>query len=104
MIKLDLDKVKEGIQKRCAHCPDSIYLEALHMRTAVYVMCGGGSLGHFAANQPREFRINDRVDKLPFDRKEIEQAVALLVIYADALDWKPGNFPPFNRFHNCGIF
>jgi len=35
------------------------------MQVAVYVMCGGGFLGRFAAEKPMDFYIDDRVGCLP---------------------------------------
>lgn len=48
------------------------------LQVAVYVMCGGGMLGRFAAEQPAEFYIDMRVGKLPYPKKDILQAVTFL--------------------------
>ena len=58
------------------------------MQVAVYVMCGGGILGNFAATKPADFYIDARVTRRPFRGFEIEQAVASLAEQAscDGLD------------------
>jgi len=73
-------------------------------QTAVFVMCGGGVLGAFAANQPADFYIDDRVGRLPYPKKHIEQAVATLAIVAEQAGLDPHQLPERPRFHNCGIF
>ena len=74
------------------------------MQTAVYVMCGGGFLGRFAAEQPSDFYIDDRVGKLPYSRKQIMQAVETLVTIARANGIDPKRLPAMPNFHNMGIF
>ncbi len=73
-------------------------------QTAVFVMCGGGLLGNFAAQQPADFYIDDRVGRLRFPRKEIYQVLAVLVAIAKANGLDPHNLPQRPRFHDCGIF
>lgn len=73
-------------------------------QVAVYVMCGGGVLGSFAAEQPADFYIDDRVGRLPYPRKEICQAVETLTTIAEVNGLNPKHLPPMPRFHNCGIF
>jgi hypothetical protein len=74
------------------------------MQTAVFVMCGGGFLGKFAAEQPEQFYIDTRVGKLPFPKKEILQAVKTLVTIATANGLNARKMPEMPRFHNMGIF
>lgn len=73
-------------------------------QVAVYVMCGGGHLGTFAAQQPADFYIDDRVGRLPYPRAKIEQAVRCLAALAEAAGLDPRHLPEMSRFHNCGIF
>ena len=74
------------------------------MQTAVYVMCGGGFLGRFAAEQPMDFYIDDRVGCLPYSREEIYQAVETLktIVIANGMD--PHRLLTMPSFHNMGIF
>ena len=74
------------------------------MQTAVYVMCGGGFLGRFAAEQPMDFYIDDRVGCLPYSREEIYQAVEILKTIAVANVMDPHRLPSMPSFHNMGIF
>lgn len=83
---------------------------------AVYVAAGGGFLGRFAAEQPSEFYIDDRVWGLPYKRQQIEQAVKVLEIMCHELGYKTAlshankrkkkwlPIPPVMQCHNCGIF
>ena len=75
-----------------------------HMQTAVFVMCGGGYLGNFAATQPAKFYIDDRVSRLPYGKKAIYQAVETLCTVATANGLDPNRLPERPQFHNCGIF
>ena len=75
-----------------------------YMQTAVFVMCGGGHLGKFAAEQPAKFYIDDRVSKLPYPKRSIYQAVETLVTIARANSLNPEHLPEMPRFHNMGIF
>ena len=95
MKRLDQEKVAESGWKA-----DSIPA----MQTAIYVMCGGGMLGRFAAEQPTDFYIDDRVGKLPYPRKEIQQAVETLATIAKANGLNPGRLPEMPQFHNMGVF
>ncbi len=73
-------------------------------QVAVYVMCGGGFLGSAAAHRPADFYIDDRCGKLPYPRREIEQAVKCLAVIAEAAGMNSHKLPEMARFHNCGIF
>lgn len=70
----------------------------------VYIMCSGGMLGRFAAEQPGEFYIDDRVPFVPSRRKKIEKEVGHLVSLMEAkgLDTKRGEVR-MPWFHNCGL-
>lgn len=74
------------------------------MQVAVYVMCGGGFLGRFAAERPVDFYIDDRVGGLPYKREEIYQAVLTLKNLAVANGLNPNHLPAMPDFHNMGIF
>jgi len=74
------------------------------MQVAVYVMCGGGFLGRFAAEQPMDFYIDDRVGRLPYSRDEIYQAVETLKTIAIANGMDLHRLPSLPSFHNMGIF
>jgi hypothetical protein len=73
-------------------------------QVALYVMCGGGFLGHFAAEQPADFYIDDRVGRLPYSRKEIIKAAGTLTTIAKAHGLNPHNLPPMPLLHSFGIF
>ncbi len=77
--------------------------EAHNLQVAIYVMCGGGFLGSFAVENPREFYIDDRVYGLPFSRTKIYRAVSVLTVYFDLLKIKRGDARKC-RFHSCGVF
>jgi hypothetical protein len=59
----------------------NVKLQALQV--AVYVMCGGGLLGSFAARDPWHFYIDARVGRLPYSRRDIKRAVAKLAQLAE---------------------
>lgn len=63
------------------------------LQIEVWVMCGGGMLGDFAATQPADFYIDDRVGKLPYPRRDIYQAVEVLKALAIKLGKDPHNLP-----------
>jgi len=96
MNTIDQEKIKE-IAKRWK---DSIQAH----QVAVYVMCGGGFLGRFAAEQPADFYIDDRVGRLPYENAEICQAVETLSTIAKENGLDPHNLPPMPNFHNSGVF
>ena len=97
MLKLDMETVKACVGQQG---PGQI----AGLQTAVYVACGGGMLGRFAAEQPADFYIDDRVGRLPYRRKEILQAVEVLATLAQATGLDPHNMPKMPEFHNCGIW
>ena len=74
------------------------------MQTAVYVMAGGGMLGRMAAEQPADFYIDGRIGQLPYKRREILQAVNVLVVLATKYGFDPHHMPKMQDFHNLGIF
>jgi len=95
MIKLDQAKVAES-----GWTADSIPA----MQVAVFVMCGGGMVGRFAAEQPADFYLDDRVGKLPYKAREIIQAVETLATIAEKNGFDPHHLPEMPRFHNMGTF
>ena len=74
------------------------------MQAAVYSMCGGGFLGRSACEQPASFYIDSRCGRLPYTRKEIAQAVAVLSAAATAWGLNPNGLPELPSFHNMGVF
>jgi len=97
MVKVDMEQVKTLVEygkgeRLQAH------------QVAVFVMCGGGMLGHMAAEQPADFYIDDRCGRLPYGKREILQAVAVLTTLAKAAGHDPHALPSAPRFHNCGVF
>jgi hypothetical protein len=95
MRKLDQEKVKESGWKA-----DSVPT----MQIAIYVMCGGGLIGRFAAEQPADFYIDNRVGRLPYKKAEIYQAVETLKTIAEVNGFDPHHLPSTPMFHNMGIF
>ena len=75
-----------------------------NMQIAVFVMCGGGHLGRFAAEQPAHFYIDDRCGKLPYSKSAIYQAVEVLKVAAEVHGLDPRNMPKMPDFHNMGVF
>ena len=75
-----------------------------YLQVAVYVMCKGGLLGRFAAEQPGDFYIDSRVGKLPFGKRDIGQAVEVLAALAEIHGLDPHHMPQMPDFHACGIF
>jgi len=98
MFKIDIEAVKESDKFYSANRPIGV------LQTVVYVMTGGGFLGRFAAEQPADFYIDDRVGRLPYRRKEIMQAVQVLAAIAEGRGLNPHKMPKMPDFHNCGIF
>ena len=101
MIKLDMEQVKE-----CYHALSSKRKveEIKAHQVVVYTMCHGGLLGKMAAEQPADFYIDTRVGKLPYPKREIEQAVETLSVLAENAGYDPHHLPSMPNFHNCGIF
>jgi len=81
------------------------------LQLTVYVMCGGGMVGKFAAEQPADFYIDDRAATV-YPIETIYQSVKVLVLYAKTLGLDPHNLRPslelnmnsFMEHHNCGVF
>ena len=99
MKTLVLDRVKESFSPESGWKAETIPA----MQIAIYVMCGGGFLGRFAAEQPADFYIDARVGRLPYTRREIEQAAKVLTVAAQAHGLDPHHLPPMPRFHNLGV-
>ena len=107
--KLDLDQVCICLQERLEYNGREKFLAQMkQLQIAVHVMCGGGMLGRFAAEQPADFYIDDRVGRLPYTRQQIYQSVAVLKMYAEILGFNPHRLDQDCRlvmdFHNCGVF
>lgn len=100
MKKLDLTKVAEFAEEYGYLSPENIGRQQI----VVFVMLGGGMLGLSAAEQPADFSIDGRVGRLPFTRKEICQAVSVLITLAIKAGLNPHKMPPMPKFHNCGVF
>ncbi len=64
----------------------------------VFCMCGGGFLGRFAAEQPNNFYIDDRVGRLQYAKTSIYKEVLKLNRMAKE---GIGRMPDF---HYCGVF
>lgn len=97
MKKLDQARVRDSV-------PDYWGIETIGAhQVALYVMAGGGFLGRFAAEQPADFYIDDRVGRLPYSRDEITQATATLATIAEAHGLNPHDLPKMPTFHNFGI-
>lgn len=73
-------------------------------QVAVYVMCGGGYLGRFAAEQPADFYIDMRVGRLPYPKRVIEKAVLRLALLAQEAGLNPHDMPKMPDFDNLGHF
>lgn len=102
MKQLDMERVIEGMQTEGSTWQEQETLQALQV--AVYVMCGGGFLGRFAAEQPADFYIDDRCGRLPYPNKAICQAVRVLEAQAKAQGLDPHNLPAMLSFHQAGVF
>ena len=100
MHKLDMEAVTKNLEGTHWTEPERIGT----LQAAVYVMVGGGMLGRFAAEQPADFYIDARVGRLPYGRREIRQAVAVLAAIAAKAGLDPHHLPQTPDFHNCGVF
>lgn len=94
----EVEKVFEGLKSKSLEEQTS-YLQAQQM--FVYTMCGGGFLGGTAAEQPDQFHIDSRVGRLPYNKKEILQAVKVLSLLAKVLGYK--TLPRLPFFHSSGV-
>lgn len=74
-----------------------------YLQVIVYTMCGGGMLGQFAAQQPKDFYIDMRVGRLPYNNKKIYHAVEVLKGISEYLDLKPEQMK-MPDWYNGGIF
>jgi hypothetical protein len=70
---------------------------------AVYVMCGGGYLGRWAAENPSDFYMDHRIRRLPYGREEVRRAVATLARIAQAHGFNPHDLPCMPLLHSFGI-
>lgn len=95
---LDHEKVRESI--RDYYIDEDIGA----LQVAIYVACGGWSIGRSHAEQPAEACIDKRVGKLPYSRRDIENMKIVLIAMAEAKGIDPSNLPPMPKFHSCGVF
>jgi hypothetical protein len=103
--KLDMAQVKSNEEEALAAGRASGWASDIGAhQVAVYVMCGGGMLGRFAAEQPADFYIDTRVGRLPYGSRAIEQAVEVLQVIAEAHGLDPHNMPAMPHFHASGVF
>ena len=100
MRKIPLERVREYV----SFDPAGVRKEVPHLQNAVFVMCGGGFLGDFAATQPADFYIDSRCGRLPYGRRAIMQAVEILATIAVELELDPHNMPSRPSYHNLGTF
>jgi len=70
---------------------------------AVYVICGGGHLGRWAAENPAAFRMDDSVTRLPYSRDEVSRSVATLSRIAQAHGFNPHDLPCMPLLHSFGF-
>jgi len=104
--KLDMDQVEKNFREELKAKGGKAKLreEMQALRVAVYTMVGGGMLGSFAVNQPKDFYIDYRVCKRPYKVRSIYQAVSVLAVYFKVLKYTHENVPRMPHFHNCGVF
>jgi hypothetical protein len=70
---------------------------------AIYVICGGGPIGLWAAENPADFYLDDRVGRLPYIRADIRRSVATLAKIAQARGFNPHDLPTMPILHSFGI-
>jgi hypothetical protein len=75
---------------------------AVH-QVAVFVMVGGGFLGRWAAENPADFYLDDRVGRLPYSREDIRRSVATLAKIAQTQGLNPHDLPVMPLLHSFGI-
>jgi hypothetical protein len=104
--KVDLQQVEQNLVERLRNQGRGKVMDQFYqLQTAVYVMCGGGHLGSFAAGQPHNFYIDSRMGKLPYSKRAIMQTVAVLALYVKVLDLDKDKLPQnWMDAHNCGVF
>lgn len=112
MKTLDLKQVEEALTEHLRVSSRITMLDRCRqLQLTVYVMCGGGFIGRFAAEQPADFYIDDRTATV-YPSEVIHQAVNVLTLYAKVLGLDPHDLQPnrelnlssFMNHHNCGIF
>lgn len=104
--KLDMTEVENNFRQELKVKGGKAKLreEMQALRVAIYTMIGGGMLGDFAVNQPKDFYIDARVSKRPYKNRSIYQAVAVLALYVKVLGLNYDTMPRMPHFHNCGVF
>jgi hypothetical protein len=95
------EKRIEAIKQSLSYWKDDLG----NLQIQVYTMCGGGTLGRFAAEQPADFYIDGRVVRLPFKKRDIEKSVRVLAILAEAAGLNPHDMPKMPHMHGfMGVF
>jgi len=104
--KLDMAEVEKNFREdlKVKGGKAKLREEMQALRIAIYTMIGGGMLGNFAVNQPKDFYIDSRVSKRPYKLRDIYQAVAVLAVYVNVLKLTTDTMPRLPHFHNCGVF
>ena len=82
---------------------DCTMQELEQLRVLIYTMVGGSLLGDSAITQPADFYIDSRVGKLPYPKRQIMAAVALLHAMAVKLGLDPHRLPEL-RVNYTGWF
>jgi hypothetical protein len=72
-------------------------------QVAIFVLCGGGHLGRWAAENPADFYLADRVGRLPYGLEDIRRAVATLTKIAQTQGLNPHDLPVMPLLHSFGI-
>lgn len=113
--EVDLEQAEQRLTELLNETSRQLVLDRCRqLQLTVYVMCGGGFLGRFAAEQPADFYIDDRASTV-YPAEAIYQAVKVLAIYAKVLGLNPNQLDPtaelfpgtgwnFMQCHNCGVF
>jgi hypothetical protein len=100
MKKLDLAAVRQYVKDDL----ERYRVMVPHLQIMIFTMVGGGHLGSFAAEQPADFYIDDRVGGTPYSHRKIYQAVEVLKIIAEEAGLDPHRMPQLPWVHHCGAF
>jgi hypothetical protein len=98
--KLDMEAVRQNVKDDIERYHAMVPL----LQVMIFTMTGGGHLGSFAAEQPADFYIDDRVGHLPYASRKIYQAVEVLKIIAEETGLDPHRMPQLPWVHHCGAF
>ena len=102
--ELDMAAVKQNLEQQLIDDGEHVLQSNMRdLQIVVYVMVGGGLLGHSAATQPSGFYVDSRCKRRPYKLRDIKQSVQVLAVYAEVLNLKqPLHYR--SGFHNCGVF